>query len=73
MTLDETKSLKRGDIVTWSYGANIDEEWKVSRKPKLWKRHPERVYVALRRGRDMISQITEVSAPTFKLKEEKCV
>ena len=56
MRLDEAKALKVGDIV---YTITGMARWKVTGKPKIWKRDESRVKVPVKHGLYSYSHITE--------------
>jgi hypothetical protein len=56
MTLDEAKALKAGDYV---YTITGMVKWKVTGKPKIWKRDASRVKVPVKHGLYDHGYITE--------------
>ena len=74
ITLEQAKALKHGDILHHYSNKNTDgtpQRWKVTGKPRLWKRDPGRVYVPLKHGLYVYGRLTEgeldhVSLPTGK-------
>lgn len=62
ITLDQAKNLKHGQILHHTINKNKDgsaQRWRVSGKPKTWKRSPEKVQVPVKHGLYMNDYITE--------------
>ena len=53
ITLEQAKALRYGDVLHSNDRRNADgtcQRWKVASKVKTWKRNPEKVCVAIKRG-----------------------
>jgi len=53
ITLEQAKSLKRGDIIHSNYHKNSDGtcmRWRVNGRVKLWKRNADKVQVPIKYG-----------------------
>jgi len=70
ITLEQAKSLKRGTILLHIEYLNADgspQRWKVSGKPKTWKRSPLKVSVPIKRGLRQYKYLTEYNMDQFTL------
>jgi len=70
ITLDEAKTLKVGTILYHIYNVNADftaQRWRVTGKPKTWKRSPERVQVPVKHGLYDYGYLTEKSLTCVSL------
>lgn len=71
MTLKQAKNLTYGQILHHRLNKNADgtpQRWRVSGKPKIWKRSPERVQVPIKYGLWRHDYITEDVLDLFVLK-----
>ncbi len=62
LTLAAAKSLSGNDVLLHRFLRNADgtpERWRVSGKPKVWKRAPWRVQVPIKRGLREYDHLTE--------------
>ena len=62
ITLAQAKALKHGTILEHTSNKNADgtpQRWRVSGKPKTWKRSPERVQVPVKHGLYANGYVTE--------------
>ena len=62
ITLAQAKALRHGTILEHTVNKNADgtpQRWRVSGKPKTWKRSPERVQVPVKHGLYNNGYITE--------------
>ena len=71
ITLEQAKSLKKGDFVYETEYGNWVRKWKVNGKVKTWKRTPSRIYVPLKFGLYTLSSLTEIDLNEFFLTDPK--
>jgi len=74
MTLEEAKGLKVGMILYSTVYMNADgtaQKWKVNGKVKVWRRHPERVNVPIKRGLYTYDYLTHLDLEYLSLTEKK--
>lgn len=73
ITLDQAKALSIGQTL-WEVGAvnadNTPRRWRVSGKPKVWKRSPSRVQVPIKHGMYTYGYVYDYSLHLFELPTE---
>jgi hypothetical protein len=65
ITLEEAKQLTHGTVLVCIQ--NKSQKWRVTGKPKTWKRSPERVQVPLKHGLYHYGYLTEKNLDLFTL------
>ena len=74
ITLEEAKKLEVGTTLYHLYNKNADftaQRWKVTGKPKTWKRSPERVQVPIKNGLRNYGYLTEKYLDVISLENPK--
>jgi len=73
ITLTQAKNLRHGTILYHKINRNADgtpQRWRVTGKPKTWKRTPGRVEVPVKHGLYNNDKLTEKELHLVSLKEK---